>query len=68
MTEDDQQHIFSREMEKRMNQLTDELDIDYIFLLGWLQRMTWRIQQELDLAEIEEIMRRESGDDNESMA
>jgi len=68
MTEDDQQHIFSREMEKRMNQLTDELDIDYIFLLGWLQRMTWRIQQELDLAEMEEIMRRESGDDNGSMA
>jgi len=63
MNDEDQQHIFSREMEKRMNQLTDELDIDYMFMLGWFQRMTWRIQQELDLAEMEEIMRRESGED-----
>jgi len=60
MTDDDQQHVFTREMAKRMDQLCDELDIDYLFLLGWLQRQQWRIQQEMDLAEIEEIMR---GDD-----
>jgi hypothetical protein len=63
MTDDDQQHIFSREMQKRMDQLTDELDIDFLFIIGWLQRMTWRLQQEMDFAEMEEIMRREMGDD-----
>jgi len=62
MNDDDQQHVFAREMQKRMDQLTDELDIDYLFIIGWLQRMTWRVQQELDLAEIEEMMRRESGE------
>jgi hypothetical protein len=60
MTDDDQQHVFAREMEKRMDQLCDELDMDYVFVIGWLQRMTWRVQQEMDLAEVEEIMRRES--------
>jgi hypothetical protein len=43
-----------------MDQLTDELDIDFLFIIGWLQRMTWRIQQEMDFAEVEEVMRRES--------
>lgn len=66
MTDDDQQHVFAREMQKRMDQLTDELDIDYLFIIGWLQRMTWRVQQEMDFAEVEEIMRRESGNDNET--
>ena len=62
MNDDDQQHVFAREMQKRMDQLTDELDIDYLFIIGWLQRMTWRVQQEMDFAEVEEIMRRESGE------
>jgi hypothetical protein len=62
MNDDDQQHVFAREMQKRMDQLTDELDIDFLFIIGWLQRMTWRVQQEMDLAEVEEMMRRESGD------
>jgi hypothetical protein len=63
MNDDDQQHVFAREMQKRMDQLTDELDIDYLFIIGWLQRMTWRVQQEMDLAEVEEMLRRESGGD-----
>ena len=62
MTNDEQQEVFSREMEKRMDQLCDELNIDCIFILGWLQRMQWRIQQEMDFAETEEDMRRESDD------
>jgi hypothetical protein len=62
MTDDEQQEVFSREMEKRMDQLCDELNIDCIFILGWLQRQQWRIQQEMDFAEMEEIMRKESGD------
>jgi hypothetical protein len=62
MNDDDQQHVFAREMQKRMDQLTDELDIDFLFIIGWLQRMTWRVQQEMDLAEVEEMMRRESGE------
>jgi hypothetical protein len=62
MNGDDQQHVFAREMQKRMDQLTDELDIDFLFIIGWLQRMTWRVQQEMDLAEVEEMMRRESGE------
>ncbi len=62
MNDDDQQHVFAHEMQKRMDQLTDELDIDYLFIIGWLQRMTWRVQQEMDLAEVEEMMRRESGE------
>jgi hypothetical protein len=62
MTDDEQQEVFSREMEKRMDQLCDELNIDCIFILGWLQRQQWRIQQEMDFAEMEEMMRRESGD------
>jgi hypothetical protein len=65
MNDDDQQHVFAREMQKRMDQLTDELDIDYLFIIGWLQRMTWRVQQEMDFAEVEEIMRRESGEGEE---
>jgi hypothetical protein len=60
MTDDDQQHVFAREMQKRMDQLCDELELDHLFLIGWLQRQQWRIQQDMDLAEIEEIMRRES--------
>jgi hypothetical protein len=63
MTDDDQQHIFSREMQKRMDQLCDEMDLDYLFIIGWLDRQKWRIQQEMDFAEMEEIMRREMGDD-----
>jgi hypothetical protein len=62
MTDDEQQEVFSREMEKRMDQLCDELNIDCIFILGWLQRMQWRVQQEMDFAETEEDMRRESDD------
>jgi hypothetical protein len=62
MSDDEQQEVFSREMEKRMDQLCDELNIDCIFILGWLQRQQWRIQQEMDFAEMEEIMRKESGD------
>jgi hypothetical protein len=62
MSDDEQQEVFSREMEKRMDQLCDELNIDCIFILGWLQRQQWRIQQEMDFAEMEEMMRRESGD------
>jgi hypothetical protein len=65
MNDDDQQHVFAREMQKRMDQLTDELDIDFLFIIGWLQRMTWRVQQEMDLAEVEEIMRRGSGEGEE---
>jgi len=70
MTDDDQQHVFAREMDKRMNQLCDELELDFLFIIGWLQRQQWRIQQEMDYAEVEEIMRRESGNDdnNGSMA
>lgn len=62
MTDDEQQDVFAREMEKRMDQLCDELNIDCIFILGWLQRTQWRIQQEMDLAEIDEIMRKETGE------
>lgn len=62
MTDDEQQEVFSREMEKRMDQLCDELNIDCIFILGWLQRTQWRVQQEMDLAEIDEIMRKETGE------
>jgi DNA-directed RNA polymerase delta subunit len=62
MTDDEQQEVFSREMEKRMDQLCDELNIDCIFILGWLQRMQWRVQQEMDFDEIEENMRREFDD------
>jgi hypothetical protein len=62
MTDDEQQEVFSREMEKRMDQLCDELNIDCIFILGWLQRQQWRVQQEMDFAETEEDMRRESDD------
>jgi hypothetical protein len=65
MNDDDQQHVFAREMQKRMDQLTDELDIDFLFIIDWLQRMTWRVQQEMDFAEVEEIMRRESGEGEE---
>jgi len=70
MTDDDQQHVFAREMQKRMDQLCDEMDLDYLFIIGWLDRQKWRIQQEMDYAEVEEIMRRESGNDdnNGSMA
>jgi hypothetical protein len=60
MTDDDQQHVFAREMQKRMDQLCDELELDFLFIIGWLQRQQWRIQQEMDFAEVEEIMRRES--------
>jgi hypothetical protein len=67
MTDDEQQEVFSREMEKRMDQLCDELDIDCIFILGWLQRMQWRVQQEMDFAETEEDMRRESGNGDETV-
>jgi len=66
MTDDDQQHIFSREMQKRMDQLCDEMDLDYLFIIGWLDRQKWRIQQEMDFAEMEEMMRREMGDDKPS--
>jgi len=67
MTDDEQQEVFSREMEKRMDQLCDELDIDCIFILGWLQRQQWRVQQEMDFAETEEDMRRESGNGDETV-
>jgi len=67
MTDDEQQEVFSREMEKRMDQLCDELDIDCIFILGWLQRMQWRVQQEMDFAETEDDMRRESGNGDETV-
>jgi len=62
MTDDDQQHVFAREMQKRMDQLCDEFELDYLFIIGWLDRQKWRIQQEMDFAEMEEIMRKESGD------
>jgi hypothetical protein len=62
MTDDEQHEIFAREMSKRMDQLCDELDIDFMFILGWLQRQQWRIQQELDLEEIEDILRGEGGE------
>jgi len=62
MTDDEQQEVFSREMEKRIDQLCNELNIDCIFILGWLQRMQWRVQQEMDFDEIEENMRREFDD------
>lgn len=60
MTDEEQQDVFAREMEKRMDQLCDELNIDCIFILGWLQRMQWRVQQEMDFAEIDESMRKET--------
>jgi hypothetical protein len=63
MTDDDQQQVFAREMEKRMDQLCDELELDFLFIIGWLQRQQWRIQQEMDFAEVEEIMRGEMEDE-----
>jgi hypothetical protein len=54
MDTETQQDIFVREMDKRIEQLTDELDIDHLFLLGWLERAKWRVQQDLDAWEAEE--------------
>jgi hypothetical protein len=62
MDNETQQDIFVREMDKRLEQLTDELDIDHLFLLGWLQRAQWRVQQDLDAWE----MRDELGEGDET--
>jgi hypothetical protein len=61
MDNETQQDIFVREMDKRLEQLTAELDIDHLFLLGWLQRAQWRVQQDLDAWEMEDEL--EGGDE-----
>ncbi len=54
MTDETQQNIFIREMDKRFEQLCEELDLDYYFLIGYLRRLEHRLQVDFDAVEEDE--------------
>jgi hypothetical protein len=47
----EQEQIFIREVDKRIDQIADEFDLDAFFVLGYLARTMHRIQTDLDFEE-----------------
>lgn len=47
----EQEQIFIREVDKRIDQIADEFDLDSYFVLGYLARTMHRIQTDLDFEE-----------------
>jgi hypothetical protein len=53
MNRDEQENIFIREVDKRIDQLADEFELDAYFVLGYLARTMHRIQTDMDFDEFE---------------
>ena len=49
MDRDTQEDIFIREVEKRIDQLASELELDAYFVLGVLARISHKVQTDMDI-------------------
>ena len=49
MERDKQEDIFMRELDRRIDQLAAEFELDSYFVLGYLARTIHRIQRDMDV-------------------
>lgn len=48
MTREEQENVFITEVEKRIDDLASELDLEAYFVLGFLARIMYNINRDLD--------------------